>query len=211
MFSKPLSSYESGRAPPALTPEALNLWLLRFRSYLASKGVLYVLDRMPTAPEVDQNRVNTLRRQRKEEELEEYTSTVEKQRSDWERDNAIVYNDLVTSCAADYDANTIILQHPNVTSAVLFKHIQARFDITGQLGTLQSKHAAFNAMLLDSSTKEKASRFIGRIARAGLELIHSGSGDLIKLDVHGVSRLKEGLLHARDTRQFVTFSVVILT
>ena len=50
-------------------------------------------------------------------------------------------------------------------------------------------------MLIDSATTEKGSRFADRLARAGLEINQSGSGELINMDIHGVSRLKEGLLH----------------
>ena len=184
-----------GRSPPMLDPNTFGYWKLRFRAHLAAKGVLYVVDEQKVCPEVDQTRVNSLRRQNRQAEAETYTSTMAKAKTDWIRDHAIAFNETVTSAGNNFDATTLIMQNKEETVSQLLTKFDERFGIEGQVGTIQSKVAGFNLMLIDTATKEKGSRFSDRLARAGLEINQSGSGELINMDIHGVSRLKEGLLH----------------
>ena len=130
-----------GRSPPMLDPNTFGYWKLRFRAHLAAKGVLYVVDEQKVCPEVDQTRVNSLRRQNRQAEAETYTSTMAKAKTDWIRDHAIAFNETVTSAGHNFDATTLIMQNKEETVSQLLTKFDERFGIEGQVGTIQSKVA----------------------------------------------------------------------
>ena len=187
----------STRAPPKLKPDAYNFWKLHFRASQAAKGTLHVLEpdgnKMPV---LDQSRVNSLRRQGKHEEADAYVSAFHTRLATWIRNNATCYNDLVTAGEDEYEARTAIMENVGATAAELLTQYDAIYDIKDNPAIIQSKVSAFTSMDMDSSSRELASKFAGRISRARLELIESGSEqEWVKLDIHGVSRLKECLIH----------------
>ena len=188
-------TYRDSKRAPVLDTENYSYWKILFRAHLDALGILYTIDEEVPCPEVSQTHVSNLRRRNREAEAEEYTSTQTKAKAKWVRDHAVSFNETITACGTNYDANTIILQNKDKKAKSIVTKLDERFGIEGQIGTIQSKVAAFNNMLVDTPRRELASRYLGRLTRAGNEINGSGSGTLIDFDIHGVSRIKEGLLH----------------
>ena len=188
-------SYRDSKRAPPLNTEDYGYWKILFRAHLDALGILYTIDEDRPCPEVSQSHVSNLRRRNRDAEAEEYTSSQTKAKSKWIRDHAVSFNETLTACGTNYDANTIIMQNTDKKAKSIVTKLDERFGIEGQIGTIQFKVATFSNMLIDTPRRELASRYLGRLTRAGNEINGSGSGILIDFNIHGVSRIKEGLLH----------------
>ena len=179
---------------PRLNPAEYRLWRLQFLACLGAKKCRHVVEDQIESPQPDGDKVVRLRRENRLEDLAKYLKHIEKLQKTHQDDNAMAYFNLVLACAGDYDAMTLVIMNEQDKGAYsLLKKLDARFDDYGQIGPLQAKIASFNAMAIDP--KELATHFIGRVTRAQVAIMNSGSGQDYSLDIHGVGRLKEGLLH----------------
>ena len=181
---------------PLLDLADYRTWRLRFLAYLGARRCRHVVEGETEPPAPDPVNVARLESMNQPEVLEDYVKSFEKPARKWTDENAVAYNALLTSVGTNYEAMTVVIENPDVSCFKLLERFDERFDETGQLGPLQAKIAALHSMTIDPV--ETATRFIGRVTRAHMELaraLSDNGSSFASLDIHGVCRLKEGLLH----------------
>ena len=178
---------------PILDPRNLFIWQLRMKALMAAKKVLWTIQDHKKPPVVNAEHEATLNRAQKEE----YRAEIERLSLLYPTDNAIAFDLLVRGITPHPEAMTVLYENATATAGQLWDQVDMRFNDSNLVGALQSKLAQFNSMDIDTAASERSPSFIGRISRALVEINQSGSGpgSKLSLDIHGVGRLKEGLLH----------------